>query len=139
MPKRLLVVVACGTAVLAIACGSSSSPKAASSSATTGSSTSSSTTTTVVASSSSGTAIHVTVKGGKVDGGVQTTDVSLGATVDLVVDSDIADEVHVHGYDKKGDVEAGGSVTVTFAADIPGQFEVELENAHLKILELRVS
>jgi heme/copper-type cytochrome/quinol oxidase subunit 2 len=74
-----------------------------------------------------------------VDGGVQTKDVPLGSTVTLKVTSDVADEVHVHGYDKKGDVEAGSSVTITFTADLPGQFEVELEDAHLKLVELRVS
>ena len=72
-------------------------------------------------------------------GGVQTKDVPLGQEVTLNVTSDVADEVHVHGYDKKADVEAGGSVSITFIADIPGQFEVELEDAHLKIVELRVS
>jgi hypothetical protein len=83
--------------------------------------------------------IDLVVSGGKVQGGVQTKDAPLGTDVTLNVTSDVADEVHVHGYDKKGDVEAGGTVTITFTADIPGQFEVELEAAHVKLVEIRVS
>jgi hypothetical protein len=70
---------------------------------------------------------------------VQTKDVPLGSEVTLAVTSDTADEVHVHGYDKKANVDAGGIVTIVFVADIPGQFEAELESAHLKLVELRVS
>ena len=72
-------------------------------------------------------------------GGVQTKDVPLGSDVTLNVTSDVADEVHVHVYDNKAEVAAGGTATMTFTADIPGQFEVELEGAHLKLVELRVS
>jgi len=55
------------------------------------------------------------------------------------VTADVSDEVHVHGYDKKTDITAGVPGSLTFTADIPGEFEVELENAHLKIAELTVS
>jgi hypothetical protein len=41
------------------------------------------------------------------------------------VTSDTADEIHIHGYDIEKEVGAGGTVTIDFAADIPGQFEVE--------------
>ncbi len=43
------------------------------------------------------------------------------------VESDVADEIHVHGYDLKKDVPAGGSVSFSFPASIEGVFEVELE------------
>jgi hypothetical protein len=79
------------------------------------------------------------VSGGKVQGGLQTKDVTAGSEVTLNVTSDVADEIHVHGYDEKADVEGGGTATITFTADIPGQFEVELEGAHLKLVVLRVS
>ena len=128
MPRRLTVTLLCA-AIALIGCGSSS-PKGGPSS---------STSSTASASSSSGTTIALTVSGGNVQGGVQTKDVRLGATITLTVTSDVSDEVHVHGYDKMVDVTAGSSVSVTFTADIPGQFEVELENAHLKIVELKVS
>jgi len=56
-----------------------------------------------------------------------------------VVRSDVADEIHVHGYDKKEDVPAGGSVRFSFPADIEGVFEVELEDRAEQIGELRVN
>ena len=45
----------------------------------------------------------------------------------LVVKSDVADEVHLHGYDISRDVPAGGTVRISFTATLPGRFEVELE------------
>ena len=49
-----------------------------------------------------------------------------------------ADEIHVHGYDLKKDVTAGGSVEFDFTATIEGRFEVELENAGTQIAMLEV-
>ena len=57
----------------------------------------------------------------------------------LKVNSDTADEIHVHGYDLMKDVEKGGSVTFTFKATIDGRFEVELENAGTQIANLEVT
>jgi hypothetical protein len=76
------------------------------------------------------------------DGNVRApsdTEVSQGSKVRIVVRSDVADEVHVHGYDLMTDVEAGGTATVDFVADAPGVFEVELENAGTLLFELTVS
>ena len=126
------------TALLLIGCGSSSSSKGASSSSTSAPSASTASSGSSTSSSSSGTTIALTVSGGHVEGGVQTKEVPLGKSVTITVTSDVSDEVHVHGYDKMVDVTAGSSASVMFTADIPGQFEVELENAHLKIVELKV-
>lgn len=49
-----------------------------------------------------------------------------GQPVRIVVTSDVADQVHVHGYDLEAEVGAGESVTLDFVADQTGQFEVEL-------------
>jgi hypothetical protein len=57
----------------------------------------------------------------------------------IVVDSDVSDEVHVHGYDVKKDVTAGGSVRIPLDATIPGRFEIELENRGTEIAELTVN
>jgi heme/copper-type cytochrome/quinol oxidase subunit 2 len=83
--------------------------------------------------------VNVVVQGGKVVGGPKTHDVPLDNRVILTVKSDVADEVHVHGYDLKQDVPAGGSVRFNFAADIEGVFEIELEERKEQIAELRVS
>ncbi len=74
----------------------------------------------------------------KVTGPAGRVKVKVNTTVQLVVTSDIADEVHLHGYDKHVDVTAGGTATLTFKASIPGVFEVELENTTLTITHLQV-
>lgn len=76
--------------------------------------------------------------GGAVVGGVGRQAVPLGSTVALVVSSDVADEVHLHGYDEKIDVPAGGSATLTFVADVSGVFEVELHKAGKLLTRLEV-
>jgi hypothetical protein len=55
------------------------------------------------------------------------------------VDSAVADEVHLHGYDIPMDVKAGGSVTFNVPATIEGVFEAELESRHEQILNLTVN
>src|SRR4029079_17561044 len=85
------------------------------------------------------TTIAIVVKGGKPVGGVKRFEVAKGTDVVLVVRSDVADEVHLHGYDKHVDVEAGGTARRPFTADIAGVFEAELESRGLQILELTVS
>jgi hypothetical protein len=82
--------------------------------------------------------IAVEVKGGKPVGGIQHATVKKGRQVAIVVHSDVADEVHLHGYDLHKDVEAGGSVRIQFAANITGVFEAELESRKLQIVELTV-
>ena len=58
--------------------------------------------------------------------------------VTLVVSSDIADEVHLHGYDLMADAAPGEKARIAFVATIPGRFEVELEDRALQIGELEV-
>lgn len=82
--------------------------------------------------------IEVTVAGGEVQGVGSAVDVEQGREVRLVVTADVADEVHVHGYDLFVAVAPGSPATVDFTADIPGAFEVELEERGLRLFELRV-
>jgi plastocyanin len=82
--------------------------------------------------------IKVAVKGGKVVPSAHREKVPQGDTVRLVVTTDTADEVHVHGYDLKKDVAAGKTGTIEFVADQSGVFEVELEAAALQLLQLEV-
>jgi hypothetical protein len=69
---------------------------------------------------------------------VRRFSVKQGRQVELVVQSEIADEVHVHGYDLMGDVAPGQPVTIAFKATAPGRFEIELEQRGLQIAELEV-
>jgi hypothetical protein len=56
----------------------------------------------------------------------------------LRVASDSTDHVHVHGYDKFADVAPGKVGEVTFVANIPGVFEVELERSHKLLFTMEV-
>lgn len=78
------------------------------------------------------------VRGGQVVGGVERVEADVGDTVALTVTSDVADHVHVHGYDLEAPVSPGEPAEVTFQADIPGVFEVELEDRGLQLAELVV-
>lgn len=81
----------------------------------------------------------IAVKGGKPVGGVAELEYDAGERVRFRVRSDAADEVHVHGYDVEEEIPAGGSVLVSFPADIEGIFEVELHGSEEQIAELRVN
>jgi len=81
----------------------------------------------------------IVVRNGEPVGGVQELEYSAGDEVRFEVKSDVADEIHVHGYDLMKDVPAGGSVSFSFPAEIEGIFEVELEGRKEQIAELRVN
>ncbi|MDT7549192.1 MAG: hypothetical protein QOE84_1586 [Actinomycetota bacterium] len=82
--------------------------------------------------------IHITYANGKVTGVGTRVKVKSGSTVALVVTSDVADEVHFHGYNKMADVTKGGTVTIVFKATIPGVFEVELEKLKHRLVLLQI-
>ncbi len=92
-----------------------------------------------VAASPSVRTIAITVAGGKVTGTSGREQVALGESVVIRVTSDIAEEVHVHGYDLMADVPAGGTVDIPLTASIPGGFEVELEGSGKTLFQLRVA
>ncbi len=64
--------------------------------------------------------------------------VERGDEIEIVVAADIADEVHIHGYDYKADVTPTEPAVITFVADLPGIYEVEFEGTHALIFELEV-
>jgi hypothetical protein len=81
----------------------------------------------------------IRVVNGQPQGGVKTVSYKKNDEVRLKVVSDVADEIHVHGYDLMKDVEAGGSVSFNFKATIEGRFEIELEDAGTQIANLEVT
>ena len=85
-----------------------------------------------------GRGVEVAVAEGRISGDTSRVPVVVGETVALVVRSDGADEVHVHGYDLSAHVTAGRPATLTFPADVPGVFEVELHDASTLLLTLQV-
>jgi hypothetical protein len=80
----------------------------------------------------------IRVRDGKPVGGITQLDYSKGDQIRIKVVSDVADEVHLHGYDIGKDVKAGGSVTFDLPASLEGVFEIELESRKEQIAELRV-
>jgi hypothetical protein len=71
-------------------------------------------------------------------GKVKTLTYNQGETVRFRVVSDKAEEVHIHGYDIKQELEANKPETVFFKATINGIFEIEFEGSATQIAELKV-
>lgn len=131
--KKLMVACACVLAATAlVGCGSKDSSSASSTDATTDETT----TTTEVANPK---VVSIVVVNAAPKGGIVRQTVSKGDRVVLVVKSDVADEIHLHGYDKSTDVTAGGTARLPFTATIPGRFEVELESRGVQIADLTVN
>jgi ABC-type Fe3+-hydroxamate transport system substrate-binding protein len=129
--KKLVLVCACLLAATALAgCGSNDN-----SSATT---TTQTTTTGETTEAAKATTVNIVVVNGQPQGGIVRQTVSKGDRVVIVVKSDVADEIHLHGYDKSTDVTAGGTARLPFTADLPGRFEVELESRGVQIADLTV-
>ncbi|RAY14047.1 hypothetical protein DPM19_17350 [Actinomadura craniellae] len=84
------------------------------------------------------TVITVTVTGGKVTPPARRIQVDRGQTVRVTVTSDIADEFHLHGYDRTLDVRPGRPATLEFTADLPGVFEAEMHHSGARVFDLQV-
>jgi hypothetical protein len=50
----------------------------------------------------------------------------------------VADEMHIHGFDRYVKVPAGGSTRTLFPADIEGVFEIESHDFGTQVAELEV-
>ena len=72
--------------------------------------------------------VRIVVRDGLPVGGVRGVTVSEGRRVVLIVTSDVADHVHLHGYDIMRDVGPGQPARIAFRATIPGTVEAELED-----------
>lgn len=85
------------------------------------------------------TVVRITAKGGKPVGGVKRISLRAGEDLRIVVRADVADHVHLHGYDLMRDVGPGAPAQLVFTADLVGVFELELEDAKLLLAELEVT
>lgn len=85
------------------------------------------------------TAVAIRVTHGTVEPAPTRREFTKGETVQIVVTSDVPEEIHVHGYDKSVKLEPGVTSTLGFVADIPGVFEVELEHSGKHLFELAVA
>jgi hypothetical protein len=80
----------------------------------------------------------IVIRDGEPVGGVQELEYDAGEQVLFRVRSNVADEVHVHGYDVEKEIPAGSTVLLSFPADLEGIFEVELHESEQQIAELRI-
>ncbi len=90
-------------------------------------------------SQAAGTPPTIVVRDEEPVNGVETLEYSSGEEVEFKVESNTATEVHVHGYEVEKKVPAGGTVTVSFPAELEGIYEVEVHPAEEQIAELRVN
>jgi hypothetical protein len=138
--SRRLILFPLLVAVLVGGCGTEPAPGAG---AVTGSTSATPAATptmpTAAPSAPAGETVRLGYAGGQVTGGTQRVPVPLGERVTLVVTGDVVDEVHVHGYDSYLDVTPGTEAMITFPADIPGVFEVEMHDSGLLLAQLEVS
>ncbi len=145
---KLTPILALALAVLAAGCGGDDGASATdadptatqpSTTAATTTTTQETTTTPATTPEPASTTVSITLVGASPRGGIARPKVERGDRVVIVVRSDVADEVHLHGYDIAKPVAAGGSVRIPFRATIPGRFEVELEERHVLLAEITVS
>ena len=134
-PARLSAALLVLPAVLALTgcAGTAPSPAAA-----TGTGTASTAPSDSAPRAAEGRRIEVSIADGQVRGDAGRVPVDAGTAVTLVVTSDVADEVHVHGYDVEAELSPGEPAGIEFDATVPGVFEVELHEGGTLLLTLQV-
>lgn len=83
-------------------------------------------------------AFEIAYSGDRATGDSGRLVVGVGETVSIRVTSSRADEVHLHGYDLAAPVSADLPAAISFTADIPGVFELELEELGAELATLQV-
>jgi hypothetical protein len=123
--KTVSVLAVLAIAVGLAACGSSDSSGTASG--------------TAQQSGKAGAVPTIVIRNGEPVGGIEKLEYNAGDQIQFRVKSDVAEEVHFHGYDVMKDVAAGGTVSFSVPAELEGIFEVELEGRKEQIAEIRVN
>jgi len=141
--KIVLIAASTVASVALVGCGSNDSESASSMDTTTTEQTTTTTETTTEETTTTTeaeepTEVKIVVVNGAPKGGIVRQTVDKNDQVVLVVTSDVADEIHLHGYDKAKDVTAGGTIRLPFKATVPGRFEAELESRGVQIAEITV-
>ncbi|GAA2382446.1 cupredoxin domain-containing protein [Nonomuraea africana] len=81
---------------------------------------------------------EITISKGQVSPPSGWLEVKRGQTVSLTVTSDVADELHVHGFDVTQELQPGKPANIRFKADMSGVFEVETHGSKLVLIQLAV-
>ena len=142
-PAAMLFALAASALALA-GCGGGSSQADATTETTQATTPATTTTETMTAETTTTSApkprtITVVVEAGRPRGGIQRPTVDKGEKVVLVVRTDAGEEVHLHGYDIEKPVTPGTPVRISFTANLPGRFELELHHpdALLAVIEVK--
>jgi hypothetical protein len=80
--------------------------------------------------------VRIVVRDGQPVGGVRGVTVSEGRRVVLTVTSNVADHVHLHGYNIMRDVGPGQPARIAFRATIVGTVEAELEDRRVPLARI---
>jgi len=83
--------------------------------------------------------VEVTIAAGRVTPSAANVRLRRGQSVAVTAVSDVAESVHVHGYDKTLTLTPGKPTTVRFIADQSGVFEVETHETGKLVAKLIVS
>jgi hypothetical protein len=134
----LLLVVACGGGDANTTTTPPTVPATTTTVATTTTTTTVATTSTLGESTTTDPEIDVTVAAGEVSGPDRFT-FAVGDPVSIWVVSDVDAEIHVHGYDLFFEATAGTPIEIALTADVPGIWEVELEETHVPLFALEVT
>ena len=137
------MLVLFGSGFLLASCGGDDGESAATTTETTTTSETTTTTTTTTETTPppppGPTEIRIVVVNGAPKGGIVREKVKKNDRVVLIVRSDVADHIHLHGYDIMRDVAPGKPARLPFKATIPGRFEVELEDRGVQIADITVN
>jgi hypothetical protein len=82
--------------------------------------------------------VELVVRDGKLVSGPAAIRVDQGDEITLRVTADLAEEFHLHGYDRKLALEPGVPAELKLLADRSGRFEYELEKSRLELGVLEV-
>lgn len=82
--------------------------------------------------------LDIAVADGEVSPAPQRVDVARGDRVRILITSDQADEVHLHGYDVSAEIGPDHDEVLEFTADEAGLFDVETHDSGLLVTQLAV-
>lgn len=83
--------------------------------------------------------VEIRIADGKITTGIRNVKVDSGQSVLIRGVSDVADSLHVHGYDQSLDLEPGKPAELIFTADVAGVFEIETHETAKLVAKLTVT
>ncbi len=84
------------------------------------------------------TVVTVSAVNGRPVGGIKRVTIKKGATVRLVIRTNVGSEVHLHGYNLERKPVKGKPTVIQFVAKVPGRFDLELHSPDALLAQLTV-